>query len=122
MRRCIVADDEPGMRALLSRVLSKEHFLVQSVSGGRDAIALLNTQPYDLLVTDLVMPDGEGIETIRAVKLTFPGVKILAISGKSSSEILRMARLLGADATLPKPFTDDQFIAIVRGLFEAPPA
>ena len=83
-RTCVVADDHPAILTLITRVLSKEQFRVFSATDGRKALELLAAQPVcDLLVTDLAMPDGEGIETIRIVRKQFPTVKILAISGEA---------------------------------------
>jgi DNA-binding response OmpR family regulator len=117
-RTCVVADDEPGVRALITRVLTRANFQVFAASGGREAVALLATHPTDLLVTDLAMPGGEGIETIRAVRKQYPALKILAISGAFGEDMLRTAELLGADASLAKPFTADLLLAAVRALVE----
>jgi len=121
-RTCVVADDHPAILALITRVLSKEQFRVLSANDGRKALELVAAQPVcDLLVTDLAMPEGEGIETIRAVRKRFPMVKILAISGAFGENMLRTAQLLGADATLGKPFTAAALVATVHALFESQP-
>jgi CheY-like chemotaxis protein len=118
-RMCVVADDHPAILALITRVLSKEQFRVFGATDGHKALALLAEQPEcDLLVTDLAMPDGEGIETIRTVRQRYPKVKILAISGAFGENMLRAAQVLGADATLAKPFTADRLVAAVHGLLD----
>jgi DNA-binding response OmpR family regulator len=119
-RTCVVADDHPAILTLITRVLSKEQFRVFGATDGRKALELVAAQPVcDLLVTDLAMPDGEGIETIRTVRQRFPTVKILAISGAFGENMLRTAKLLGADATLGKPFTSATLVATVHALFES---
>jgi DNA-binding NarL/FixJ family response regulator len=119
LRMCVVADDHPSVLALITRVLSNAHFEVFPATDGRKALALLAAHSScDLLVTDLAMPDGEGIETIRLVRKQYPAVKILAISGAFGENMLRTAQFLGADATLGKPFTADALVATVHALLD----
>jgi DNA-binding NarL/FixJ family response regulator len=119
LRTCVVADDHPSVLALITRVLSKAQFRVFAATDGRKALALIAEHPScELLVTDLAMPDGEGIETIRLVRKQYPAVKILAISGAFGEDMLRTAQFLGADASLGKPFTADALIATVHALFD----
>jgi two-component system chemotaxis response regulator CheY len=119
-RLCVVADDDPAIVEYISRVLVRAHFTALRASSGVEALALISSRPCDLLVTDLAMPDGEGIEAIRLVRKRDPIVKILAISGAFNDDMLRTAQLLGADASLRKPFTPDDLLAAVRALL--PPA
>lgn len=116
---CVVADDERAVREFVTRVLSAEGFDVFAAGDGRTAAALLAAHPVDLLVTDVVMPDGEGLETIRAVRRQYPGLKILVMSGKFGPDVLRMAKLLGADASLSKPFSAEDLLFSVRAIFES---
>jgi len=116
VRTCVVADDDPVIVEYISRVLSRNGFTVLRASSGVEALRLLASGPCDLLITDLSMPDGEGIETIRLVRMRDPTVKILAISGAFGDNMLRTAERLGADASLAKPFTPDDLIASVRAL------
>ena len=121
LRTCVVADDHPSVLALITRVLSKAHFRVLPAADGRKALALIAAHPAcDLLVTDLAMPEGEGIETIRLVRKQYPAVKILAISGAFGEDMLRTAQFLGADASLGKPFTAEALVATVRALLDPP--
>jgi DNA-binding response OmpR family regulator len=117
---CIVADDEPGVRQFVTTILSRAHFAVVGARNGREATAYLATHPCDLLVTDLAMPGGEGIETIRAARRQHPALKIIAISGAFGKEMLRTAEILGADASLRKPFTAEELIAAVNSLLDRP--
>jgi DNA-binding response OmpR family regulator len=118
IRTCIVADDDPDVREFVTRVLSDERFQVFAAAGGDEAVALVALHPGALLVTDLAMPAGEGIETIRRVRKQYPAVKILAISGAFGEHMLRTAQFLGANASLGKPFTADMLVAAVRALVE----
>jgi DNA-binding response OmpR family regulator len=120
IRVCVVADDDPAIVEYISRVLSKDHFTVLRASSGVEALALITSRPCDLLVTDLAMPNGEGIEAIRAVRKRDPIVKILVMSGAFNDNMLRTAELLGADASLRKPFSRDDLLDAVRALL--PPA
>jgi CheY-like chemotaxis protein len=113
---CVVVDDEPGVRLFVRRVLTQERFQVFTASDGREAVSLLAALACDLLVTDLTMPGGEGIETIRAVRKQYPAMKILAISRAFGAKMLRTAELLGADASLAKPFTAPSLAQAARRL------
>jgi CheY-like chemotaxis protein len=115
---CVVADDESGVRELITRVLSRERFTVWAASDGREAIALIAEHGCDVFVTDLAMPGGEGIETIRTVRQQHPKLKILAISGAFDDDLLQDAEALGADASLAKPFTAQKLVAAVRALID----
>lgn len=118
----LVADDEDGIRNLLLRWLGKHGHQVSCVRNGHDASSLLQQQRFDLVITDVVMPDGDGFELIPAVRKTQPEARILAISGGGryipSTDCLNLARGLGAHATLYKPFNWEQ---VRSGIAEALP-
>jgi DNA-binding response OmpR family regulator len=114
----VVADDEPALRRFIGKALSREQFQVFEACDGQEAAALVAAHPCGLLVIDLAMPGGEGIETIRAVRQQYPQLKILAISGAFGEDILHDAEALGADASLAKPFTASALLAAVRALLE----
>jgi DNA-binding response OmpR family regulator len=118
VRTCVAADDDPAVREFIVRVLSRERFQVFPAGTGRETLVLLAERPCDVLVTDLAMPGGEGIETIRTVRKQYPSLKILAISGAFGGPMLRMAQALGADASLGKPFSADELVAAVCALLE----
>jgi PAS domain S-box-containing protein len=98
----LILDDEEGIRHLFRDALDAAGYATVCCDTGKAAMAELEEHPFDLLITDLVMPDQEGIETIRLVRKV-PQVKILAMSGYGGGEYLHVARLLGAKDTLPKP-------------------
>jgi CheY-like chemotaxis protein len=120
MARVLVIDDDPTIRSLVAEILEANgHSLLQAMDG-RAGLALFTKQSFDLVVTDIVMPEQEGIETIGAIRRINRGVPILAISGSATignaGDYLRAAAALGASATLRKPFAPDDFIATVEKL------
>ena len=104
----IVADDDEDVRTILAWYLSQEGYDVLKAADGRDALKLLAAHPeVRVALIDLVMPNQEGIETIRAIRKR-GGVRIIAMSGAFDGQFLATARFLGADATLLKPITPTQ--------------
>jgi CheY-like chemotaxis protein len=108
----LVADDEQSIQDLLANGLRSRGHAVVSVGSAREAIRLLRDQPFDLVITDVVMPDGDGFELIAAFRSAQPMTRIVAISGGGKYlhgfECLRMARGLGAHAVVMKPFNWEQ--------------
>jgi DNA-binding response OmpR family regulator len=111
----LVADDEPDVRDLIQEILSEAGFEVLTAANGREAMSHLESRPIDLFIVDLVMPEQEGIETIKMLRASQPQVRILAISG-SGALFLQVARLMGAQQTLQKPFTVDALVEKVAFL------
>ncbi len=99
----IVVDDDDTVRRVLRRMLESAGYEVREASNGRRAVAEFHQRPADLLITDIFMPEQEGMETISALRRERPDLKIIAISGVAGDHYLRMAKLLGARATLQKP-------------------
>jgi DNA-binding response OmpR family regulator len=118
--RLLVIDDDDLVRAALTDMLQTAGFEVVAASNGRLGLELLDTTPVDAIITDILMPEQEGLETIREVRQRFPHIRILAISGGGAgggeSQLLRFAESFGADHALPKPFTGSQLVAAVRTL------
>jgi len=83
---------------------------------GREALERLREERFDVLVTDLVMPEGEGIETIRMVRKEQPDLKIVAVSGVFGGRFLRVAHALGAHATLAKPVSLDALLGTIQSV------
>jgi len=120
MARVLIIDDDPTILLLVAGLLeSNGHTFVQAVDG-RAGAALFAKDAFDLIVTDIVMPEQEGIETITAIRRVNRTVPILAISASATiggrGDYLRAAAALGASATLRKPFAPDDFLAIVARL------
>ncbi len=114
--RILVADDEPEIRYLLSRVLREAGYLVTGVADGEAAWEALCAERYDLLVTDLEMPRLTGLELLQRMRGGRPDLPVVLISGKippSGSELLRV---LSPGLALQKPFTMLDFLGKVRGV------
>ena len=111
--RLVVADDEARVRSFLKMVLEDGGYEVIEAENGRQALKEALAHRVDMVITDLVMPEQEGIETIQALRQQIPGVGIMAISGAFNGEYLKTAQLLGADAVLTKPIGADLLLAKV---------
>jgi CheY-like chemotaxis protein len=115
----LVIEDDPGVRRVLLHTLEYAGHLVRAVDNGRDALRSMDDQEPDLVVTDIVMPDSDGLEIIRLLKSDYPDVRIIAISGGGmicGSTYLELAHLLGADVTLQKPILPSDLIFAVTEL------
>ena len=114
--RILVVDDDDAIREMLAIVLQRRGFEVIKARDGNEALKLYKQQQFDLVVTDLIMPDREGIEVILEMRTMKRPVRILAISGGGKvhqSMHLNLARSVGADRVLSKPFTPHDFLKIV---------
>ena len=118
--RLLVIDDDNLVRAALTDMLQTAGFEVITAANGRLGLELLATTPVDAIITDILMPEQEGLETIREARSRYPEVRILAISGGGATgvetQLLKFAESFGADQTLQKPFTGSQLVAAVRVL------
>jgi CheY-like chemotaxis protein len=107
MSLILVIDDDEAMRRLIVRTLSAgKHRLVEA-SNGQDGMKMVGELKPDAVITDILMPQQEGIQTIREIREIAPETKIIAMSGGGSSHnlmFLDVARAFGADAVLAKPF------------------
>ena len=111
--RIVVVDDEPGVRSFLRMALEQGGHRVIEAVNGKDAILQVRACHGDLVITDLVMPEQEGIETIRALRREMPGLGIIAISGAFGGRFLVLAEKLGADVVLAKPISQKKILATV---------
>jgi hypothetical protein len=114
----LVVDDEEGVRNLFRDVLQGAGHQVAVARDGNEALALARERRFDVVVTDLVMPEREGIETIMALRKDQPGVKIVAVSGAFGGLMLKAAGVLGADATMRKPVSPLDLLDTVRALLQ----
>ncbi len=123
MSLILVVDDEQPIRELVQTLLEMHGYEVVQAADGRAALALLRETSPDLLVTDIFMPEMEGLEMIQKVRALHPTLGIIAMSGGvprgPGANYLKMAKAFGAMRMLEKPFTAAQLIAAVR---EALPA
>lgn len=118
MARILLIEDDESIRPLLEATLEREGHAVTSAINGQDGVAKFKPGEFDLIITDLVMPEKEGIEVLQDVRSRDKTVKALAMSGGGkfggSDTYLRLASLLGAGKVLAKPFTPTQFIDAVN--------
>ena len=113
LARILIADDEAGVRDFLRAALTKDGYEVVEAPDGKKALQTARSGGVDLALVDLVMPEQEGIETIAVLHKEMPGLRIVAMSGAFHGQYLEIARKLGADAALEKPFTAEQVCAKV---------
>jgi DNA-binding response OmpR family regulator len=118
--RILVIEDDPEIRTMICRMLSSEKYDIKEAANGRDALFLLHEQnDFDLAITDILMPEKEGLETILELKRHHRHIRILAMSGGglgSAQDYLIMAKELGADGTLKKPFIKDELLGAVENI------
>jgi DNA-binding response OmpR family regulator len=120
--KILVIDDDDLICCTLARILSTQGHEVATASDGRRGMAAFRRVPPDLVITDIIMPEQEGIETIRQMRRERPQTKIVAISGAAGPDgfdILAMARRLGADDVLAKPFGAAELLGSVQRLYPA---
>jgi CheY-like chemotaxis protein len=121
MARILVVDDEAPVRKVLRTMLERAGYDVEDAPNGSIALEVLRDYPADVVITDIVMPEKEGIEIIQEMRADYPDIKIIAISGGGQigpESYLEMARLLGAHQTLSKPVDGDVLLGAVRELLE----
>jgi DNA-binding response OmpR family regulator len=117
--RILIIDDEDQIRTMLRQLLEHEGYEVMEAPDGREGIKTYRSKPADLIITDIVMPEKEGIETIMELKQDYPDVKIIAMSGGGRIEpetYLKMAKNFGALLTFTKPIQTRQLLNAVKGL------
>jgi len=116
IRRVLVVDDEPALLQAVVTILEGTGFQVIAAKNGKEARAKAAEHQIDLLITDLGMPEEDGIELVRRLKTERPELRIIAMSGTFGPDLLKAARLLGANSTLAKPMTASQLLDCIHKL------
>ena len=120
MLRVLVIDDNADMRALIGVILEGAGYSVELEADGEAGLRSHRARPFDIVITDIFMPNQDGIETIARLLNEYPALKLVAISGGGShmkgDGYLYTARELGAQAVLTKPFDREQLLQVVRSL------
>lgn len=121
MARILVIDDDLAVRIAIRRMLKYTNHEVVEAPDGKEGVQLYRQKPADLVITNIFMPEKDGLEVIQELRQDFPGVKIIAISGGSKMgdfDFLPMAKELGVLYTLEKPFHMEKLLRAVRGALE----
>jgi CheY-like chemotaxis protein len=117
MTRVLVIDDEELARFTIREILEGAGFEVDEAENGRVGIEKQHANPFDLIITDIIMPEKEGVATIIDLKQDYPSLKIIAISGGGRTrnlDFLKLSERFGASKMLAKPFTEGQLIEAVE--------
>lgn len=119
MAKIFVFDDEPSIVLMIKKMLEKEGYEVETALNGREGMELFEKSTPDLLITDIIMPEKEGLETIIEIRRRYPKLKIIAISGGGRvgpEEYLPTAEQFGADMVFKKPLVQKEFIQAISEL------
>jgi len=123
MAKVLVVEDTPAVRMAIVDVLEALGHAVTEAENGRLAAETLGTATFDLVITDVLMPEADGIEVIKTVRRLHPGTKILAISGGApnlpAGYALKLTEMFSADAVLYKPFMNEELRKTVGELVAA---
>lgn len=122
MARILIIDDDSLVRVALVLMFEHEAYEVMEATNGREAIRIFREWQPDLVITDIIMPNMEGFETIRELRNTDAELKIIAISGGApigDPDILEIALEFGADAAFGKPFDRQEILSSVSRLLAA---
>lgn len=117
MVRILVIDDEPTLREFFKELFEEAGYEVDVASDGVQGLQMFTAQPHDLVLTDLLMPNKEGLETILELRDHAPDVKIIVITGGGiglGDDLLDLARELGANRALRKPVPMKRLLTIVK--------
>jgi YesN/AraC family two-component response regulator len=119
MAKILLIDDDPSILMMLKKMLEKEGHTVEVANNGREGLEKIESCSPDLLVTDIVMPEKEGLELIFYLRKKKPGLKIIAISGGgrfSYEGYLTSAKYFGANRVFQKPLDRKEFVQSVSDL------
>lgn len=117
MTSILLIDDDDALRRTATRMLTTAGYEVVQAENGEAGLAKFDAVKPDLVITDVFMPEKDGIETAKQLRAQFPGVKILAITGGGrEGRFYFLVRALGADSVLQKPFTKQALLDAVRQL------
>ena len=120
----LIIDDDAAVSRTLSLILTRAGYQVSTVTSGRKGLEMLSEGGFDLVLTDIIMPELDGIEAIRSIRTDHPGLRIIAMSGGGQidkADFLHMAEALGADRVLEKPVRSERLLELVGSVMANPP-
>jgi len=107
MKNILLVDDEESIRTMVRAVLSNENYVFAEANNGTEALEILESTEFDLIITDVIMPDCDGIELVMSVRKKLPDIKVIVMSGGGrvrADHYLNLAEKLGAACVFEKPF------------------
>src|SRR5690349_14924753 len=119
MSRILIIDDDEQIRSLLRQMLERAGHEIIDASNGVEGMHIFRAENPDLVITDLIMPEKEGIETLTELRREFPTVPVIAMSGGGrlgTRDYLPIAKQLGARRTIAKPFSRDEMLEAVKSV------
>jgi CheY-like chemotaxis protein len=121
MPRILIIDDDDIIKRMLRRMLTRAGYDVLDAADGKEGIERFRENDVDLVITDLIMPEKEGLEMIMELKTDFPDIKIIAMSGGAQmgpEGYLQLADALGAQRTLKKPIAREDLLAAIEEILD----
>ena len=121
MANILVIDDDAAILDMLCQTLEREGYGVVTAFNGKEGMKIYREKPTDLIITDIIMPEKEGVETIRELTKEFPNIKIIALSGGGrigAEDYLHIAKMLGAQRTLTKPIERKELLKMISEFLE----
>lgn len=126
MANILVIDDELYLREVLQKILTAEGHSVSTAENGRIGLNMFDNAGYDLVITDIIMPEQDGYEVINAIHRKSPDTRIIAVSGGSrrieADDLIPTAKCLGAQVVIAKPINYEALKVVVKELLESPEA
>ncbi len=117
MKKLLIVDDSELSREKIKSILQEDNYYIKTVSDGHEALKTLRKNPFDLIITDIIMPKMEGLEFIITLKKEYPALKILAVSSYKPI-YLEMAKAIGANEICEKQHVPQKLLSITRDLLE----
>lgn len=122
MVKILLIEDDRDFREMLSEMLEREGYAVEQVENGMEGLRKIGVADYNLIITDIIMPEKEGLETIMEIRQMRPESKIIAISGggrSAAGSYLKTAEYFGAIKAFQKPFDKNEFMDAVKNILGA---
>jgi len=116
--KILVVDDERIICAGCEKILGEAGYQVKTTLSARKALEMLKEEPFDIVITDIKMPELSGIELLEIIRKEYPEITVIVITGYSTVETAVEAMKLGAFDYLPKPFTSDQVTLVIKRAVE----